>query len=55
METEENMLDEEGAFMTLARIGAQAIMTRAEPDVPIGSRADGPSTVPTRGSLPYQG
>jgi len=28
--TGENVLDEEGAFMTLARIGAQAIITRAE-------------------------
>jgi hypothetical protein len=30
--TEENMLDEESTLMTLARIGAQAIMTRAEPE-----------------------
>jgi hypothetical protein len=29
---EDVLADEEGAFMTLARIGAQALMTRAELD-----------------------
>jgi hypothetical protein len=29
---EEVLADEDGVFMTLARIGAQAIMTRAERD-----------------------
>lgn len=42
-------------FMTLTRIGAQAVVTRDELDRPAGSRADCPSTVRLRALFRIKG
>jgi hypothetical protein len=52
---EDVLADEEGAFMTLARIGAQAVITRVELGGPTGSRAGIPDGRLKQGPIPHQG
>jgi hypothetical protein len=52
--TEADALGEESALMTLARIGAQAVMTRAELDGAADSRADrSPARALSRPPIPH--
>jgi hypothetical protein len=54
--TGEDVLADESTLMTLARIGAQAVMTRAELDGPIGDALISPRPqVLSRPPIPHQG